>query len=71
MGYSSDGGTVNRALTNYFEKNNIDISNLKTKKTPVYTKETVFCENGTISQHSLVSWYKKENLEYKCSICGQ
>lgn len=49
LGYSSDGGTVNRALTKYFEENNIDISSLKTKKTPTYTRETVFCENGTIS----------------------
>lgn len=71
LGYSSDGGTVNRALTKYFEENNIDISSLKTKKTPTYTRETVFCENGTISQHCLVNWYKKENIDYKCSICGQ
>lgn len=71
LGYSSDGGTVNRILTNYFEKNNIDVSSLKIQKIPTYTKETVFCENGTIAQHSLVKWYKKENPNYKCSICGQ
>jgi len=38
LGYSSDGGTVNRVLTKYFEENNIDTSSLKTKKNPVYTK---------------------------------
>ena len=71
LGYSSCGGTVNKALTKYFEDYNIDISPLA-KKAPIkYTKETVFCKNGTIAQHSLVKWYKKENIPYKCSICGQ
>lgn len=71
IGYSSDGGTTNKTLTNYFKKYNIDTSTLKTKANPKYTRETVFCENGTIAQHSLVSWYKKENIPYKCNICGQ
>lgn len=72
LGYSSDSGTTNRTLNNYFIKNNIDISHLNIKSNPVYTEETVFCENGTIAQHSLVSWYKKgEHSPYECSICGQ
>lgn len=71
LGYSSDGGTVNKALNEFFQKNNIDTSSLKIKEVPKYTRETVFCENGTIAQHSLVDWYKKENIPYKCSICGQ
>lgn len=70
LGYSSDGGTVNKALKKYFTEHNIDISNLKTSN-PKYTRETVFVENGTIAQHSLVDWYKKENVPYKCAICGQ
>ena len=72
LGYSSDGGTVNRTLNKYFEENNIDTTSLtKSKTNPKYTRETVFCEHGIIAQHSLVSWYKKENIPYKCSICGQ
>ena len=71
LGYSSDGGTVNRALTKYFNEHNIDISSLKVKAVPKYTRETVFIEQGTIAQHSLVDWYKKEDVPYKCSICGQ
>lgn len=71
LGYSSDGGTVNRALNKYFEENNIDTSTLTKKANPKYTRETVFIEKGTIAQHSLVDWYKKENIPYKCSICGQ
>ena len=71
LGYSSDGGTVNQILTKYFEEHNIDISCLQNKVSIKYTRETVFCKNGTISQHSLVRWYKKENFPYKCSICGQ
>lgn len=71
LGYSSDGGTVNRALNKYFKENNINTSTLKKKASPKYTKETVFIEKGTIAQHSLVDWYKKENIPYKCSICGQ
>lgn len=72
LGYSSDGGTTHRTLNNFFAKNNIDIEHLETKSVPVYTEDTVFCENGTISQHSLVNWYKKGNYsKYQCSICGQ
>jgi len=72
LGYSSDGGTTHRTLNNYFEKNNIDISHLKQDNKIRYTEETVFCKNGTISQHSLVDWYKKgEYTPYKCSICEQ
>ena len=71
LGYSSDSGTTNNTLNKYFKENNIDISSLKNSKRKQYVRETVFCENGTISQHSLVKWYKKENVLYKCSICGQ
>lgn len=71
LGYSSDGGTVNRILTKYFKENNIDTSSLIKKTNIKYTKETVFCKKGTIAQHSLVKWYKKEDIPYKCSICGQ
>ena len=71
LGYSSDGGSVNRILTKYFEEHNIDTSTLKNKVARKYTKETVFCENGTIAQHSLVKWYKKEGFPYECTICGQ
>lgn len=71
LGYSADGGSVNTILTKYFKENNIDTSSLIKKSVPKYTKETVFCRNGTIAQHSLVKWYKKENVSYKCSICGQ
>lgn len=72
LGYSANGGSTHKTLTKYFTEHNIDISNLKNNVHPVYTVETVFCENGTISQHSLVNWYKKGNYSpYKCSICGQ
>lgn len=72
LGYSSNGGTTHKTLTEYFIKHNIDTSHLKNNVNPVYTIETVFCKNGTISQHSLVNWYKKGNYTpYKCSICGQ
>ena len=71
LGYSSDSGTVNNILTEYFEKNNIDTTSLNSKPIIKYTKETVFVQNGTIAQHNLVKWYKKENFEYKCTICGQ
>ena len=72
LGYSSDGGSTNRTLTNYFEEHNIDVSHLLKPNSHKYTIDEVFCENGTIAQHSLVSWYKKgEYTPYKCSICGQ
>ena len=34
------------------------------------TKENVFCENSTASQTVLRRWYSKENIDYKCTICG-
>ena len=70
LGYSANSGTAQKLLTKYFKQNNIDISNLK-QKNKQYTKEQVFVEHGTIAQHSLVSWFKKEDIPYKCSICGQ
>lgn len=71
LGYSSDAGTVNKVLTQYFKENNINISSLQENKNFKYTRETVFCQNGVISQHHLVRWFKKENVPYKCNICGQ
>ena len=31
----------------------------------------MFVENSTANQTTLRRWYEKENIEYKCSICGQ
>lgn len=70
LGYSANSGSAQQLLKTYFEQNHIDISNLK-QTNKRYTKEEVFIQNGTISQHSLVEWFKKENIPYKCSICGQ
>lgn len=70
LGYSANSGSAQTLLKEYFEQNNIDTSHL-TKSNKIYTREEVFSENSTIAQHSLVSWFKKENIPYKCSICGQ
>ena len=72
LGYSSGGGTVNKALNKYFEQHNIDTSSITVHKpNKKYTRQMVFTQFGTIAQHSLVDWYKKEDIPYKCSICGQ
>ena len=64
LGYSANSGSAQTVLIEYFQKNNIDTSAL-TKTNKKYTKKEVFSENGTIAQHSLVSWYKKENPVYQ------
>lgn len=35
-----------------------------------YTDEEVFCQNSSISQTSLRSRYLKQQIEYKCTLCG-
>lgn len=70
LGYSANSGSAQTLLKEYFEQNNINTSHLS-NSSKKYTKEEVFVQNGTIAQHSLVDWFKKEDIPYECSICGQ
>lgn len=72
LNYNSRGAILN-TIKNYLNTNNIDYSHFtgRPKNQVVRSKENVFVENSTANQTTLRRWYEKENIEYKCSICGQ
>ena len=74
LGYSSDSGASTKRLKQKIKQLNIDISHFtcnNNENKVERTKENVFCKNSTCSQSTLRKWYKKENIEYICTICGQ
>ena len=70
IGYShSPSGDTIKTLQQKLK--DYDTSHFGVKVSTVRTKENVFVENSTASQKILRDWYQKENVEYKCAICGQ
>ena len=71
VGYTTYGGRNTDTLKKYLEKYNISIDHFTSCANPILrTKENVFCKDSTASQATLRRWYLKENIEYKCEICG-
>ena len=75
LGYNSNSGASTKRLKQKIKQLNIDASHFTTNNVVLNkikrTRENVFCKNSTCSQKILRDWYKKENIEYICTICGQ
>ena len=72
LGYVSKSGKMYSVIKKEMSKRDIDISHFVThKKGQKRTKENVFIKNSTADQTVLRSFFKKEDVEYICSICGQ
>lgn len=73
IGYTCNGNnniTVQKRL-DYFNISTEHFTGLA-KDYEFRTVETVFCENSTVTQHTLRRWYEKGNYKnYQCEICGQ
>lgn len=73
IGYKTSHGknyiTVQKRLdeyqisTSHFQQKNV--------KSIQRNKENVFCVDSSAGQTVLRRWYKKENIDYICTICGQ
>lgn len=74
LGYTNTSGQSNLLFHQRCKELNIDWKKeLRTKnqKREKRTFENVFCENSTVNQSTLRSWYlKNEYVDYKCAICG-
>lgn len=75
LGISTKSGNF-QTLDKYLKKYGIDDSSLKydykrgNKWVSKLTNEKIFCENSTVSKHTLKNRILKEGLiEYKCSSC--
>lgn len=71
LGYNSYNGNLLKKVKEKIQQYNISIQHFNTKTPIKRTKQNVFCKNSTVAQKTLRDWYKKENIPYKCSICGQ
>lgn len=71
LGYSTRSGdnriTIKKRLNEY----NIDCSHFRIVKPVIRTRDEVFQNNSGASFNTVKRFFKKENIPYKCSICGQ
>ena len=74
LGYNSNSGDLYLALKAKTKELNIDTSHFKSVSANAIKRneENIFIENSTADQKTLRKWFlKKQDIEYKCSICGQ
>ena len=71
IGYTSFSGYLYNKLKQRIDDLQINISHFKIQSPIVRTRKNVFIKNSTCNQSTLRRWFLKENIEYKCSICGQ
>lgn len=73
IGYKSNSGDATKTLREKLNSLGIDTSHffVNQKDKIVRTRENVFCENSTANQSTLRRFFKKEDVPYVCSICGQ
>lgn len=73
LGYNCNSSSLKTMLENRINLYHIDVSHFKTvSKTAIErNRENVFIKDSTADQSVLRRWYQKEDIEYKCSICGQ
>ena len=71
LGYISRSGTSYRILKQKIKDMQIDISHFRSPNPTTRSRENVFVQNSTCNQSTLRRWFLKEDVEYKCNICGQ
>ena len=71
LGYTSKSGTSYGLLKQKINDMQIDVSHFRSPKPTIRQRENIFVENSTCNQSTLRRWYLKEDVEYRCSICGQ
>lgn len=72
LGYVTTGSnnqTIKKRLTEYGIST--DHFNSSGRGKTIRTIENIFCESSTASQATLRRWYLKQNIPYKCVLCGQ
>lgn len=73
IGYVAVSGNILKVFKARLESAGIDTSHFEyhSKDKTARTRDNVFVENATCCQAVLRRWFTKEDVEYKCSICGQ
>lgn len=71
LGYSTKNGRNSDTIKKRLQKYNIDTSHFRSVSPVIRTREEIFQNNSGASQKTVKSWFKKENVNYECSICGQ
>ena len=70
LGYKSYSGDAGVRIRQKINELGLSDEHFLEKRPIKRTRENVFCKDSTADQKTLRSWYKKENIEYKCKICG-
>jgi hypothetical protein len=73
LGYISSSGSQLAMVKKRIYEENIDVShfNIMQQEKTSRNRDNVFVEHSTASQKTLRNFYKKEDIPYVCSICGQ
>jgi DNA-directed RNA polymerase subunit RPC12/RpoP len=71
LGYKASSGSVYKTIKKKIDELQIDTSHFQKITATPRNRENIFVENSTCCQSVLRRWFLKENVEYKCSICGQ
>lgn len=70
LGYNAISGGSAQLVRERVYKLNLTDNHFCVKAPTHRTKDNIFCKDSTASQKTLRKWYKRENIAYKCSICG-
>lgn len=70
LGYRTYTGDAGAAIRRRVDAFGLSDSHFYRKRRVERTRENVFCINSTADQSTLRNWFKKEPVQYVCSICG-
>lgn len=72
VGYKTSSGRNHDTLKKYIKLYEISTGHFTSPTTRIErNKENIFCKNSTAKQSTVRRWYIKENIPYKCVLCGQ
>ena len=72
VGYKTSSGRNHDTLKKYIKLYEISTDHFTSPTARIErNKENIFCKNSTAKQSTVRRWYIKENIPYKCVLCGQ
>lgn len=71
LGYKTYTGDAGKRIRKRVDELHLSDAHFKTQRPLKRNKDNVFCKDSTANQSTLRRWYKQENVDYVCSICGQ
>ena len=70
LGYKTENGSNSNTIKKRLDRYNISTNHFTFQKPTQRVFENVFCNNSTVTQKVLRTWYKKISDDSRCAICG-